>query len=84
MMGDKQYGYNSIGGGSYGESMFNTGVLYQDPLYENGFGNIGSGIGLGGNSGKKGSGKGGRKDNVSFDTASLKSQDETSRWLLLF
>ena len=50
--------------------MFNTGVLYQDPLLDN------NAYSLSGKA-KSGSRAGGKRE-VAYDTASLRSQDDTT------
>ncbi len=51
--------------------MFNTGVLYQDPLLDN------NAYSLSGKA-KAGSRAAGGKREVAYDTASLRSQDDTT------
>jgi hypothetical protein len=56
-------------------SMFNTSVLYQDPLLDT----ISFSGGGSGKASKAAGGKGAAKREAAYDTASLRSQDDTAR-----
>jgi hypothetical protein len=60
--------------------MFNTSVLYQDPLLDTAsFSGGPLGGGGSGKASKAAGGKGAAKREAAYDTASLRSQDDTAR-----